>query len=83
MPNRTVSEVRDDFGRTVERVHHRHERVCITKHGRPVAALISAEDLELLEMLEDRADLDAVRKALAESTERIPYDLVRKELGLE
>ena len=81
-PNLTVSEVREDFGRTVDRVHHRRERVCITKHGRPVVALVPAEDLELLAMLEDRLDIDAVREALAEPGERIPYDLIRKELGL-
>ena len=31
---------------------------------------------------EDRADAKAARKALAESDERIPYEKVRKELGL-
>ncbi len=83
MPSLTVSEAREDFGRTVDRVHHRQERVCITKHGRPVVALVPIEDLELLAMLEDRLDIDAARAALAESGDRIPYDLVRKELGLE
>ena len=63
MPVLTVSEARDDFGRTVDRVHHRHERVCITKHGRPFVALVPVEDLELLAILEDRADIDAVREA--------------------
>jgi hypothetical protein len=48
-----------------------------------VAALISAEDLMLLEALEDRADLEEVRRRLAESDERIPYEQVRKELDLE
>jgi hypothetical protein len=31
---------------------------------------------------EDRRDVAAARKALAESGERIPYEKVRKELGL-
>ena len=31
---------------------------------------------------EDWADLEAARRALAESAERIPYDRVRRELGL-
>jgi len=67
----------------VNRVRYTYERVGITKHGRCVAALISAEDLELLTALEDRFDLEAVRAALADSDERVPYELVRKELGLE
>jgi predicted nucleic acid-binding protein len=32
---------------------------------------------------EDRIDVAAARKALAESEERIPYEKVRGELGLE
>ena len=36
----------------------------------------------MLEALEDRLDVEAARKALAESDERIPYEKVRKELGL-
>lgn len=31
---------------------------------------------------EDRGDAAAARKALAQSDERIPYEKVRKELGL-
>lgn len=34
------------------------------------------------EDLEDRADLDAARAALAESGPRVPYEDVRRELGL-
>lgn len=83
MSDMTVSEAREDFGRTVDRVHHRRERVCITKHGRPVVALVPIEDLELLALIEDRLDIEAAREALAESGERIPYELLRKELGLE
>lgn len=82
VPDLTVSAAREDFGQTVDRVHHRRERVRITKHGRPFVALVPAEDLDLLEALEDKLDLEAVREALAESSERIPYDRVRRELGL-
>jgi transcriptional regulator with XRE-family HTH domain len=34
------------------------------------------------EELEDRLDVEAAKKALAESDERIPYEDVRKALGL-
>lgn len=81
MSSLTVSEAREDFGRTVDRVHHRHERVCITKHGRPVVALVPVEDLELLTLIEDRFDIEAARDALAEGG-RVSYDVVRKEMGL-
>ena len=39
----------------------------IKKHGRPVAALVPVEDLELIRELEDRIDLQDARKALAEA----------------
>ena len=33
--------------------------------------------------IEGRLDIEAARNALAESSERIPYEQIRKELGLE
>jgi nicotinate-nucleotide adenylyltransferase len=35
-----------------------------------------------IEEIEDREDIEAARQALAESDERIPYDQIRRELGL-
>ena len=51
------------------------------RHGKAVAALVSVEDLSLLEDLEDRADLAEARRALQDS-ERIPYEEVRRKAGL-
>ena len=40
-------------------------------------------NLKLLEMLEDQLDIKAAREAIEESRgERIPYEEVRKKLGL-
>lgn len=82
MTRMSVTEAREDLSETVRRVEVRRERVVLTRHGREVAALVSAEDLELLELLEDRADLEAIREALAESTDRVSYAELRAELGL-
>ncbi len=82
MTKMSVTAARDDLAETVRRVEVTRERVVLTRHGRDVAALVSAEDLELLELLEDRADLEAVREALAESSDRVPYAKVRADLGL-
>ena len=57
------------------------ERVVLTRHGRRVAAVVPIEDLELLEQLEDAADLDAVREALADPNNATPVawpDLFRQ-----
>lgn len=82
MSAKTISEVRDNLGATLERVRHRGERVTITKSGKPAAALVSTEDLALLELLEDRIDIELVREARAESDERIPFEKIRAALKL-
>ena len=77
-----VTEAREEMAAIIRRAEVASERVMLTRHGRRVAAVVSAEDLELLELLEDRADLGLMREALAESDERIPYDKLRADLGL-
>ena len=82
MTKMSVTAARDHLAELVRRVEVSRERVVLTRHGRDVAALVSAEDLELLELLEDRVDLEAVREALAESSDRVPYAKLRADLGL-
>jgi prevent-host-death family protein len=78
----SATEARDAFGETLNRVAYGKERVVLSRRGKPLAALIPLEDLELLEELEDRLDVQSVREALTESGERLPYEEVRRELGL-
>ncbi|MCZ6480322.1 MAG: type II toxin-antitoxin system Phd/YefM family antitoxin [candidate division NC10 bacterium] len=77
-----ASTVRDNFGETLNRVAYGKERVVIDRHGKAVVAMVPIEDLRFLEELEDRLDVEAAKKILAESDERIPYEIVRKALGL-
>jgi prevent-host-death family protein len=79
-----VSEARGEFSELVNRAAYRHERVLLTRHGKPIAAIISKEDLEYLEALEDRDDLAAMDAALADpdNQEEIPWEQVKAELGL-
>lgn len=78
----SATEARDAFGETLSRVAYGKERVVLSRRGKPLAALIPLEDLELLEELEDRLDVEAAREALAESGERLPYEEVRRDLRL-
>ncbi len=62
----SVTEARDQFADLVNEVHYRNVRVFLTRRGERLAALIPAEDLELLEAIEDKeadAQVDAIRKA--------------------
>jgi hypothetical protein len=59
-----------------------HERFVLTKRGKDVCAIVSIEDLKLLEALEDQIDIDMARQAIAEAgEERIPYQSLEKSWG--
>ena len=60
------------------------QRIVLKKGRRAVAAVVSMEDLRLLEKLEDQLDVEIARKRLADPNEvPIPYERVRKEFGLD
>ncbi len=78
----SASRVRETLSDVLNEVSVRGDRVVLERHGKEVAAVISIEDLELLEQLEDRYDLELSRAALAESDERIPWSKVKSKLSL-
>ena len=62
-----LANVKSKFSEMVDRVEHTHDRIIVTRNGRPAAVLISPEELESLEdTLELLSDPDAMRQ-LAES----------------
>jgi len=78
------SVARDNFADTLNRVSYKKERVVIRRHGRDVAAVVPIEDLLFLEEIEDRLDLEEALASLkeAEGEELIPWEKVKKDLGL-
>lgn len=77
----SVMEARANFSETVNRTAFGHERLVIERHGKAVAALVPIEDLQRLRDLEDREDVEAARRALADPTETpIPFERVREDL---
>ena len=83
MTTLSLAEVRDRLSPLVSSVERTHERVVITKNGRPSAVLISYDDLESLqETLDILSDPDAVheiRDALV-AEERFTLDDIRRDL---
>ena len=75
-----ASKLRTTISHLLDRVVHHGERVAVERYGKPVAALVSPEDLELLEAIENRIDIEAARKALREPGRR-RWDEVRAELA--
>lgn len=63
----TATEAREQFTELLNRAAYGKERLRITDHGKEKVAVIPIEDLELLEALEDRIDLEDARAALAEA----------------
>ena len=83
-----ATDVRADFSEIINRVAYGNEHVVLTRRGKEVAALVKADDLKLIrfftEILEDEMDIAVVRKRLADKKEvPIPYEIIRKELGLK
>ena len=80
----TTVKARGSFSEVINRSAYGKERIVLTRRGKEVAAVVPVEDLKLLEELEARLDLEAIEQALAdpENKESIPWDQVKKELGL-
>ncbi len=78
-----ASEARDNLADLCERVAH-GERILITRHNKARVALVPAEDLELLQSLEDELDLELARRALARAKREgtIPLEEVARDLSI-
>ncbi|MEV1054294.1 type II toxin-antitoxin system Phd/YefM family antitoxin [Streptomyces sp. NPDC049887] len=51
-----VTQARAELAELINRVVYGGERVVVTRHGKPLVALVSAADLERLEAAEQAAD---------------------------
>ncbi len=81
--NANVVDVRNTFSDYLNRASYRGERIVIERRGKPVAALVSLDDLEVLEQLENDADLKAARKARKEKGKPVPLAKVKARLGMK
>ena len=81
MASVSTSKIREELSDTINRVAYGGERVVLKRRGKPIAAIVSLEDVELLERLEDEMDVEAAKKALKEPG-RIPWPKLKKKLGL-
>ena len=65
-----LAEIKKRLSEIVDGVEERHDRVVLTRNGRPAAVIISPEDLESLEetldILSDPKAMRAIRRAEAE-----------------
>jgi prevent-host-death family protein len=83
----SVSQARQQLAAVIDRARATHEPVYLERHGRRVAAVIDADDLDrLIELAEDMEDIRAAAAARREMVETadapIPWEQVKAELGL-
>jgi prevent-host-death family protein len=81
--NASIVNIRSNLADTLNRVAYAGERVVLERRGKPLAALVSIADLELLERLENEADLQAVRKARKQRGKPVPLAKVKARLGMK
>jgi len=84
----SAEKARNSFSELLSHTAYSKDRVIVTRNGKKMAAIVSIEDLELLERLadkiEDELDLEDIRAALREYEEgkTVPWEKVKKDLGL-
>ena len=76
-------DLRKNLADAVNRAAYGGERVILERHGKPVAALVSLDDVELLEQLENQRDLRAAQKARKEKGKPVPLAKVKARLGMK
>jgi len=74
MTKMSTGKVRENFSDVLNRVAYRGERIMLSRRGKDVAALVSVEDIHLLEKfieeMEDRSDLSEAKKAWGEQADK-------------
>jgi len=74
-------EARKNLAVVINSAQYGKERIILTRHGKEVAGIISIEDLNLLEKLEDRLDLQEAIEILEDDhSEFVDWDDVKDKI---
>lgn len=81
----TVVDAKNRFSDLLRRAEHGRERVVVHRHGKPVAAIVSTDDLRRLEALEEADDVADAAAALKEAKVKgtTPLAVVLHRHGLD
>ena len=80
----SFSEARSHLADIANEVIYAGKRAILTRKGKKVVAIVSIEDLEALNALEDQIDLEDVKKALGEVKKRgtISLEALKRKYNL-
>lgn len=76
------SEVRKNMSEYLNKTAFGNERYVIHRSGKPQAALVSMDDLELLLAIEARTDIEEARENLREIDAAEEWEKVKDDIGL-
>lgn len=77
-----ASEVRQQWSQLLNKVFRDQTRVVVEKSGIPVAAVISAEDLERLSRLEEQRERNfAILDEIGEKFQDVPAEEIEREVS--
>jgi prevent-host-death family protein len=78
----SAADARKKFANIINRVAYGKESFVLTRRGEPLAAIVSIEDLRLLQEIEEQLDIEDAWKARKEPGENISWETLREELEL-
>ena len=78
----SAADARKKFANIINRVAYGKESFVLTRRGEPLAAIVSIDDLKLLQEIEEQMDIDDAWKARQEPGENISWEKLREELEL-
>jgi prevent-host-death family protein len=84
MTSISSAEARQRLSQIVNRVAAEQERIIVTRRGKALVAIVPIEDVEWLEDLEDRLDVEAAKVALADAkiNGTVSWEELKAQLGL-
>ncbi len=78
----SAADARKKFANIINRVAYGKESFVLTRRGEALAAIVSMEDLKLLQEIEEQMDIEDAWKARNEPGENISWEKLREELDL-
>ncbi|MEI6219736.1 MAG: type II toxin-antitoxin system Phd/YefM family antitoxin [Actinomycetes bacterium] len=81
MTSLSISQARADLADVISRAQKKP--ITISKHGKPIAILINPSLYQaMLESVEELEDIEAFDQSMADTSPSIPWERVKKDLGL-
>ena len=79
----TIANARENFSELINLVNYRHDRVEIAKRNKTVAYIVSKDDFELIQRIEDFLDAKEADEILKTSKGVISHEELFGDLGIK